>query len=1125
MRGGYMNTRHLLTSAILVGFALAHPALAEFKYLQSDPIAVAVKTPTMVTFVTEIPANSKLLKQSVNLLRQTPQGTKIVGNLHDDGLSGDRFANDNLYTLQVTLDEADTGQIVFQASAAYKAVLKRDLSTPYTLSVYPAVEQILYLTPPSHSPAALSFALNNVEDVTFSCRTMGTKSGLAMLELWELNANGKRISPSLGQLRDDGQNGDLTAGDSLYSGTFAVGTGVKGDKRYQATAVYQGRVVASPVGALTVTHHPIGPAAIDPAEAIQDPVTGQEFAPGELLVKFQAGLTPQQIDSVLQPLNARVIGSLPEIGVLEVRVPNAGDSNGLKQALLMFQSLSPVVFAEPNGVVYLGAAVPDRPCNSAIDVDCDWAAVKVRANEVWPVLQAEGTIVAVVDTGVNPSDADLATAVLTGYNAITGGDDTSETDGHGTAVARVIAARWTNDSSLNKGITGIAPKTLIYPVKIKIDNSNRSSIWSFVANGIGNAAQHSRVINVSWQDYGQTIYEPTPGSLFSKVANATFEDANKMGSLVVGIASNVVGDACTNGRLAKILFDAGGMIVGGTNSSDQRWGIGTADGGVGSGYGSCVDIAAPAENVCTGSDLNNSTICGTASLRTGTSFAAPQVSGAAALLFSQKPNRTVADVKQRLKIFSKPLGNQFCAGQAGPCAGRLDVFSALLSGEILSGKMWTTPVLNTIDFPNARGTSINALNNKGQSVGIYFSANNSNHGFVYDGNTFTTVDYPGAYSSELTGINDNGQMTGYYALAANAANHGFVYDGSQFRTIDVPNASSTVVTGINKAGVIVGYFSGNSVSGTRGFVFDGSTFTTIDYPGASLTMVTGINNTGQLVGTYLLPSEDSSVVRHGFLYTGNIFTSIDFPNAMRTEAYGLNDHGQIVGSYALAIGKDFGFVYNPGGAFTTKEGPLALYTYLKGINNLGQEVGWYFSGENFVGHGLGQQDVSATDNASQASVQPNDVKPGTKAKFMWNPSDPLQTRFQFKLMVNCVHVDPPNLPNMPYVELEASVVADDYFEFWLNNQYQGNYLLEENQRPTFPNQGIPKVFNLTDFISGENIIEIRANDGGCLLENGECPNKPDVGFPYPRSFNAVFFDGSIKFGSSASSSQQSKCVF
>lgn len=1106
-----MFTRYLLISAGLIGFAFVSPALAEFKYLQSDPIAVAVKTPTTVTFVTEIPNNSKLLKQSVNLLRQTPLGTKIVGNMHDDGLLGDRFANDNLYSLQVTLDEADTGQIVFQASAAYKGVLKRDLSTLYTLSVYPVAEQILYLTPPNHSPSALSFALNHVEEVTFSCRTTGTQTPPAVLDLWELDANGKRINPALGQLRDDGQSGDLKAGDYLYSGTFAVGTGVKGEKRYQATAVYRGVIVASPVGALTITHHPIGPAAIDPADAIQDPVTGQEFAPGELLVKFQAGLTPQQIDSVLQPLNARVIGSLPEIGVLEVQVPNTGDANGLKQTLAQIKALPQTTYAEPNGLLYLGAASPDKTCNNNSDTHCDWAAINVRANEVWPV-EGVGITVAVIDTGVN-SDIDLPAgvsgALLTGYNAESG-EGTADTTGHGSSVARLIAARRNG-----KGITGIAPQAKILPIKAF---QSGTAYYSHIAAGVAYAwlpssnekpKEVAQVINVSAWDWGSEI----PSASFETIRKAV-EEATANKSLVVSIAGNTSTDACQNYRLAKAIYDGGGLVVGGTTIANAK--------SAGSGFGACVEIAAPGENVCSGTvdpdDPNSQCLLNTpggTSLRNGTSFAAPQVSGAAALLFSQNPNRTVADVKQRLKIFSKPLGDQFCPGQAGPCAGRLDVFSALVSGEMLSGTLWTTSVLNTLDFPNANSTSINALNNQGESVGTYFSATNTKHGLVYDGSSFTTVDYPGANSTELTGINDNGQMTGYYALAPNSANHGFLYDGTQFISFDITNSTSTVITGINNSGQIVGYYSTNSSPGEHGFIYDGSAFTTIDFPGATSTTITGINNMGQMVGTYYLPNEDSSMVRHGFLYSGNTFINIDFPNAMRTEVNGVNDSGQIVGTYALGIGKEFGFVYNPGGAFTTKEGPNALYTSLKGINNLGQEVGWYFSGENFVQHGLGQQDVSATDDASQASVQPNDVKAGTKAKFMWNPSDPLQTRFQIKLMVNYPSAVLSDL------ELDAAVVADDYFEFWFNNNYKGNYLLEEHQSPIFPNQGIPGRFNLTEFQNGENIIEIRANDGGCLLENGKCPDRENSGLPYSRAFKAVFFDGRIKCRSGATQN----CLF
>jgi hypothetical protein len=54
-----MITRQLAIITIFVGFVIVQPVVAEFKYLQSDPIGLATKTPTTVNFVTEIPNNPK----------------------------------------------------------------------------------------------------------------------------------------------------------------------------------------------------------------------------------------------------------------------------------------------------------------------------------------------------------------------------------------------------------------------------------------------------------------------------------------------------------------------------------------------------------------------------------------------------------------------------------------------------------------------------------------------------------------------------------------------------------------------------------------------------------------------------------------------------------------------------------------------------------------------------------------------------------------------------------------------------------------------------------------------------------------------------------------------------------
>ncbi len=108
---------------------------AGFTLFQSQPNSVFINTPTQVKFVADIDPNPNLIKQSVNLLRQTPSGWKVVGTLRDDGLLGDALANDNKYTLQTNLNETNLTQLSFQVSAAYRGAVQRDQSAPISIDV------------------------------------------------------------------------------------------------------------------------------------------------------------------------------------------------------------------------------------------------------------------------------------------------------------------------------------------------------------------------------------------------------------------------------------------------------------------------------------------------------------------------------------------------------------------------------------------------------------------------------------------------------------------------------------------------------------------------------------------------------------------------------------------------------------------------------------------------------------------------------------------------------------------------------------------------------------------------------------------------------------------------------
>jgi hypothetical protein len=104
------------------------------------PLAIATSTPSRIT-VTSLISDPSVIPNSVNLLRLDPSGgaAVIVGQLHDDGTNGDLLAGDQLYTVQVELNEPTAGQIQLQVSAAFRGQLRRVTSPVITIPVTVAV--------------------------------------------------------------------------------------------------------------------------------------------------------------------------------------------------------------------------------------------------------------------------------------------------------------------------------------------------------------------------------------------------------------------------------------------------------------------------------------------------------------------------------------------------------------------------------------------------------------------------------------------------------------------------------------------------------------------------------------------------------------------------------------------------------------------------------------------------------------------------------------------------------------------------------------------------------------------------------------------------------------------------
>jgi hypothetical protein len=223
------------------------------------------------------------------------------------------------------------------------------------------------------------------------------------------------------------------------------------------------------------------------------------------------------------------------------------------------------------------------------------------------------------------------------------------------------------------------------------------------------------------------------------------------------------------------------------------------------------------------------------------------------------------------------------------------------------------------NFPGAVQTQVVGINNTGATVGFYIDAPGNNHGFIFEGGTYTTVDNPLTGPSpsvnQLLGINDKWLAAGFY-VNGSGVNEGELADLSTpsapvFSPVTVPAAFdpvSTTATDVNNAGDVSGFFTNGATDAVEGFLWVGTKFVPLNFGADTSTMAFGLNNEDQVVGAYV----DAAGNTHGFVFNWvtDAMTTIDDPNADGTTSFGvegtlvngINDKGELVGFYANTVG-------------------------------------------------------------------------------------------------------------------------------------------------------------------------------------------------------------------------------
>jgi type VII secretion-associated serine protease mycosin len=330
-------------------------------------------------------------------------------------------------------------------------------------------------------------------------------------------------------------------------------------------------------------------------------------------------------------------------------------------------------------------AASAAPLPEAGSFEWPLAAACFDAPRVWALSTGAGITVAVVDTGVDAADPDLAGRVLPGVDltgqAADGRIDTSA-DSHGTSVAGVIAA---DGASGGPGrMTGLAPGALILPVRISASNTAQEP--AAVAEGIAYAASHgARIINLS---LGTPIDLP-------EIRDAV-TSAIRHGVLIVAAAGN-------SGRAGnQPLYPAaipGVLAVAGTARDGSVWTQGES--------GPYVALAAPAEEIYSTSDTSGHLTSA------GTSYAAPYVSAAAALLWSRYPDESAGQIITRLLETADPVGTAAHGRDDESGFGRVDPYRALIAPV---PKNTGDPLLAA---PSAAAISVEASVGSGSAVPVW----------------------------------------------------------------------------------------------------------------------------------------------------------------------------------------------------------------------------------------------------------------------------------------------------------------------------------------------------------------------------------------------------------------------
>jgi membrane-anchored mycosin MYCP len=278
--------------------------------------------------------------------------------------------------------------------------------------------------------------------------------------------------------------------------------------------------------------------------------------------------------------------------------------------------------------------------------------------QVWKLTRGSGQRVAVIDTGVTPHPR--LSQLRPGGDYVSTGDGTQDCDGHGTAVAGIVAA--IADSRHADDFSGVAPQASL--ISIRQSSTRFDAAAESAASGFGDVDTMARAVRTA-ADLGASVINissvactPADAALDDGALGAALSYAVDTKNVVVVAAAGNTGAGQCPMQPADATWESATVVVSPAWYDDYVLTVGSVNArGEPSSFslaGPWVDVAAPGEGVVSlsssGDGLVNAFVVKQGSTPlSGTSYAAPVVSGLAALVRSRFPTWTARQVMQRIK--------------------------------------------------------------------------------------------------------------------------------------------------------------------------------------------------------------------------------------------------------------------------------------------------------------------------------------------------------------------------------------------------------------------------------------------------------------------------------------------